>query len=72
MKPLIVTIVIAIMATSITGCTFVSEHYRGRPRHVAIVTNPRHLPTGPGNPHYPHPHRDVSRRPYPRFRHWRY
>ena len=69
MKPLIVTIVIAILAISLTGCTFVREYHRGHASHEVIVTQPRHLPIVPGNPRYhvghhappPMPRRDRHR-----------
>jgi hypothetical protein len=39
MKSLIITIIIAILATFITGCTFVKEYHRGYARHEVIATS---------------------------------
>ena len=44
MKRLIVTIIVAIMTISLTGCTFVKEYHRGRPHHEVIITRPMHPP----------------------------
>ena len=68
MKPLIVTIVIVILAISLTGCTFVREYHRGHASHEVIVTQPRHLPIVPGNPHRPYARHHMERRFHPRFR----
>jgi len=72
MKPLIVTIVIAILTMSLTGCTFVREYHRGHARHEVIVTRPRHLPIGPGHPQRPYAHRRMAGRHYPGLRHRRH
>jgi len=68
MKPLIVTIILAILTISITGCTFVREYHRGHARNEVIVTHPRHLPIGPEHPHRPYVRHQMERRPNPRFR----
>jgi hypothetical protein len=68
MKPLIVTIILAILTISTTGCTFVREYHRGHARHEVIVTQPRHLPIGPGHPHRHYAWHHMERRPNPRFR----
>jgi hypothetical protein len=68
MKSLIITIIIAILAMFITGCTFVKEYHRGYARHEVIVTSPRHLPIGPGRPPRPSAHHRIERRDNHRFR----
>ena len=68
MKSLIITIIIAILAMFITGCTFVREYHRGYARHEVIVTSPRHLPIGPGHPNRPYAHHRLERRENHRFR----
>jgi len=70
MKTLIVTIIAAILAISISGCTFVREYHRGHPHHEVIVTSPRPLP--PRHRPWPRPyaHRHLSRHRHPRFRRW--
>ena len=68
MKSLIITIIIAILAMFITGCTFVREYHRGYARHEVIVTSPRHLPIGPSHPHRPYAHHRLEKRDHHRFR----
>ncbi len=61
MKSLIITIIIAILAMFITGCTFVKEYHRGYARHEVIVTRPR-------LPHRPYAHHRFERHDHHRFR----
>ena len=68
MKRLIVTIIVAILAISLTGCSFVREHYRGRASHEVIVTSPRRLPVRHERWPRPYARRHFERRDYPRFR----
>ncbi len=68
MKSLIITIIIAILAMFITGCTFVKEYHRGYARHEVIVTSPRHLPIRPRNPYRPYARQRFERRDHHRFR----
>lgn len=68
MKRLIVTIIVAILAISLTGCSFVREHYRGRASHEVIVTSSRHLPVRHERWHRPYARRQFERRDYPGFR----
>ncbi|MFZ2148550.1 MAG: hypothetical protein WAV28_15150 [Sedimentisphaerales bacterium] len=70
MKPLIVTIILAILTISLAGCTFVREYHRGYARHEVIVTHPRYLPTRPVRPNHPYAYRDMERHDYHRFRDW--
>ena len=66
MKTLIVTIIAAILAISISGCTFVREYHRGRPTHEVIVTSPpRPLPPRPGP--RPYANRNFERNRHPGF-----
>jgi len=67
MKPLIVTIVLAILAISLTGCVEV-RGYHGHASRAVVVTHPRHLPIGPRPPHHPYAHHHTARRYHPRFR----
>ncbi len=69
MKSLIVTIIVAILAMSLTGCVVVEEHRHRHARHTVVVTSPRHLPIGPGHPHHPDARRHMPERPHPRFKH---
>jgi hypothetical protein len=70
MKTLIVTIIAAILAISLTGCTFVREYHRGRPTHEVIVTSPRHLPPMPGPRPRPYANRNFERNHRPGPRGW--
>ncbi len=68
MKSLIITIIIAILAIFITGCTFVREYHRGYARNEVIVTSPRHLLIGPGHPYRPYARHRIERHENHRFR----
>lgn len=71
MKTLIITIIVAILAISVSGCTFVKEYHREHHRPVAVVTHPRRVPIGPGRHPRPNVRRHIERPGYPRYRHWR-
>lgn len=70
MKTLIVTIIAAILAISLSGCTFVREYHRGYPSHEVIVTSPRHLPPRPAPRHRPYADRRFERQHRPEIRRW--
>lgn len=71
MKTLIVTIIAAILAISLTGCTFVREYHRGHPTHEVIVTSPpRHLPPRHRPLPRPYAQRHFERRHHPGFWRW--
>ncbi len=70
MKRLIVTIIVAIMTMSLSGCSFVREYHRGHHPQEVIVTAPRHVPrrhVPPRPVHRPRPyaHRHSERRHHP-------
>jgi len=67
MKPLIVTIVLAILAISLTGCVEV-RGYHGHASRAVVVTQPRHLPIGPRHPHRPYARHHIESRDSHRFR----
>ncbi len=67
MKPLIVTIVLAILTISLTGCVEV-RGYHGHASRAVVVNHPRHLPIGSRPPHHPDAHYLIERRDYHRFR----
>ncbi|NQT00740.1 MAG: hypothetical protein HQ580_01810 [Planctomycetes bacterium] len=71
MKRLIVTIIVAILTISLSGCTFVREFRRGRPHHEVIVTRPVHPPVRYERRHRPYAQRQFERRhnPGPRRMH---
>ncbi len=68
MKRLIVTIIVAILAISLTGCSFVREHYRGRASNEVIVTSSRHLPVRNERGHRSYARRQFERRDHSGFR----
>lgn len=68
MKPLVLTIALAILAIFLTGCVIVREHHHGYASRAVIVTRPRHLPIGPGHPPHPDARHHIPRRNHPRFR----
>ena len=71
MKRLIVTIIVAILTMSVSGCSFVKEYYRGHAHHEVIVTAPpRHLPPRPVHRSRPYARRHHERRHHPGFRRW--
>jgi hypothetical protein len=69
MKTLIMTIIVAILAISVSGCTFVREYHREHHRPVAVVTHPQRVSVRPRGPRSPHPHRHYEWRHHPRFGH---
>jgi uncharacterized protein YceK len=68
MKRLIVTIIVAILAISLSGCSFVREHYRGHASHEVVVTSPRHLPVRHERWRHPYARHHMTRRDHPGFR----
>jgi len=68
MKPLIVTIILAILAIFITGCDVVEKHYHGHERRVVVVAPPRRMPVRPERRPHPDARRYGPRRPNPRFK----
>ncbi len=68
MKPLIVTIVLAILTIYLTGCVEVRGYNHGHASRAVVVTHPRHLPIGPRYPHRPYAHQYMERRNHHRFR----
>jgi hypothetical protein len=70
MKRLIVTIIVAIMTISLSGCTFVREYRRGRPHHEVIVTRPVHPPVIHRPRHRPYARQHVERRHPPEPGRW--
>ena len=69
MKRLIVTIIVAIMTISLSGCSFVREYHRGHPTHEVIVTRPVHPPVRHDRWHRPYARRHFERRHHPGPRH---
>ncbi|MCP4259777.1 MAG: hypothetical protein GY774_20030 [Planctomycetes bacterium] len=66
MKRLIVTIIVVIMAISLSGCSFVREYHRGHhPQEVIVTAPPRHVPTRPVHRPRPYAHRQFERRHHP-------
>ncbi len=70
MKTLIVTIIAAILAISLSGCSFVREYHRGHPTHEVIVTRPVHPPVIYERSHRPYAGRHFERRQHPGSRRW--
>jgi uncharacterized protein YceK len=68
MKRLIVTIIVAILAISLSGCSFVREHYRGHASNEVIVTSSRHLPVRHERWPRPYARRQFERRHHSGFR----
>jgi hypothetical protein len=68
MKRLIATILLAILAISLTGCTIVRHRHRGHGHgpHAVVITRPRHLPVPSPQPRHPGGHH-MPRRGHPRF-----
>ncbi|MBW7992824.1 MAG: hypothetical protein FVQ84_22780 [Planctomycetes bacterium] len=71
MKRLIVTIIVAIMTISLSGCSFVREYYRGHSSHEVVVTAPpRHIPVRHHRVHSPYARRHYERRQHHGYRRW--
>jgi len=67
MKRLILAILVAILAMSLSGCVVVTRHHHGHRPPAVIVTHPRHLPVRPGPPPHPRVQRHVVRHDGHRF-----